>query len=58
MVNETLTKTELQAVKNYFSAVGRLGGKSKSLAKLNACRKTLAKARQKRWIKKENEGVK
>lgn len=39
------------AIKEYFSGLGKSGGKAKSKAKARAVRKNLALARAKRWPK-------
>lgn len=53
---ETLNANELAMVKAYFSEIARRGGQSRSRAKLRAVSANLAKARAKRWAKKERGG--
>jgi hypothetical protein len=45
-----MTKTEL---KKYLAGIGRKGGSARSEAKRKAAAESLAKAREKRWPKKD-----
>jgi hypothetical protein len=38
-------------IKGYFSAMGKMGGKTKTQAKKASSARNLAKARAKRWLK-------
>lgn len=51
-----ITSSELVAVRRFLSSIGRLGGRSKSRAKVGAVRANLDKARAKRWSNRERGG--